>query len=131
LDVTIDGAKGVLLVIAGGRDLKMNEINDIAKAVAEAVDPNARIIFGAYHDRRLKQGEIKVTVIATGFNSSKPANSLFSGFTEKESVLPSFMNEEVAMPGITEFKPLESKIEEKERDDDAWDIPAFMRKRKR
>ena len=133
LDVTIDGAKGVLLVIAGGRDLKMNEVNDIAKAVAEAVDPNAKIIFGAYHDRKLKPGGLKVTVIATGFNGSKPANSLFGSFGDKEAPLSVFAAEvddtETASLPETRHEKASGAVKKDEKD--AWDIPAFMRKKKR
>ena len=133
LDVTIDGAKGVLLVIAGGRDLKMNEVNDIAKTVAEAVDPNAKIIFGAYHDRKLKPGAIKVTVIATGFNGSKPANSLFGSFGDKEAPLSVFAAEVDDMETVSLPETRHEKAPEATKKDekDAWDIPAFMRKKKR
>ena len=135
LEVTIDGAKGVLLGIAGSRDLKMNEVNDIAKAVSEAVDPGAKIIFGAYYDRKLRQGQIKVTLIATGFNEAKSSSSLFSGFNERET-LPVFMTEEAKevkfdfRDAIEEPAPEPAKKEKKE-DHDSWDIPAFMRKKKK
>ena len=61
LETSPEGAKAVLLGISGGRDLKMTEINDAAKIVAQTADPGARIIFGAYYDRNLKPGQIKVT----------------------------------------------------------------------
>jgi cell division protein FtsZ len=134
LEVTIDGAKGVLLGIAGSRDLKMNEVNDIAKAVSEAVDPGAKIIFGAYYDRKLKAGQVKVTLIATGFNGSKASNSLFSGFNERET-LPVFMNDDAKEVKIDFASMPENVIEEapkkEKKEDDSWDIPAFMRKRKK
>ncbi|MBI4123240.1 MAG: cell division protein FtsZ, partial [Parcubacteria group bacterium] len=68
LDISIDGARNVLFGVAGGRDLKMTEINDAAKIIADAVDAEARIIFGAYYDRKLKNGQIKVIIVAAGFN---------------------------------------------------------------
>ncbi len=68
LEVSIEGAKGVLFSVAGGQDMGMMEINDAAKVISEYVDSDARIIFGALNDPRLKKGEIKVTVIATGFD---------------------------------------------------------------
>ena len=79
LETSADGAHGVLLGISGGRDLRMTEINDAARLVAQTVDPTARIIFGAYHDRKLRPTQIKITLVATsfpngGFNQS---NSLF------------------------------------------------------
>ncbi len=137
LEVTIDGAKGVLLGIAGGKDLKMSEINDVARSVAEAVDPGARIIFGAYNDRKLKNGAMKVTLIATGFNGAKPANSLFSQSTEKTLGTASFLNVEFNKSEFKNTEPMKSPekeikvIEEKVEEKDVWDIPAFMRKKKR
>ena len=68
IDISMEGAKGVLFSVAGGRDLKMTEVHDIAKAVSANLDSGARVIFGAYHDRNLKDKSLKVTVIATGFN---------------------------------------------------------------
>ncbi|MEA2006747.1 MAG: cell division protein FtsZ [Patescibacteria group bacterium] len=67
LDVSIDGAKGVLFNITGGEDLTMMEVNEAASVITENVDSNARIIFGASTDEGVKKGEIKITVVATGF----------------------------------------------------------------
>jgi cell division protein FtsZ len=67
LDVSMDGARGVLLNITGGNDLALTEINEAADVVASAADPEANIIFGAVIDDRLED-EIKITVIATGFD---------------------------------------------------------------
>ncbi|MBD2552825.1 cell division protein FtsZ [Limnothrix sp. FACHB-708] len=71
LEASIEGAKGVVLNITGGRDLTLHEVNAAAEAIYEVVDPNANIIFGAVIDERL-QGEICVTVIATGFSADLP-----------------------------------------------------------
>ncbi len=82
LEVSIAGAQGVLFAIAGGDDLGMLEIQDAARIITESIDPNARVIFGAIRDDKLKKDEIKVTVIATGFpdESSRRASAdpLFS-----------------------------------------------------
>ncbi len=67
LEVSITGAKGVLFAIAGGEDLGMLEVQDAARIITESIDPQARVIFGAIKDEKLKKNEIKVTVIATGF----------------------------------------------------------------
>jgi cell division protein FtsZ len=67
LELSINGAKGVLFAIAGGDDLGMLEVHEAAKIITESVDPNAKIIFGAVRDDKLKKGEVRVTVIATGF----------------------------------------------------------------
>ncbi len=76
LNVSIDGAKGVLFNISGSADdLTMAEINDAASTITESVDPNARIIFGASIDENASEGEIKITVIATGFDFEQNSNS--------------------------------------------------------
>ncbi len=67
LESSIEGAKGVVFNITGGTDLTLHEVNAAAEIIYEVVDPNANIIFGAVIDDRL-QGEIKITVIATGFS---------------------------------------------------------------
>lgn len=67
LEVSITGAKGVLFAIAGGDDLGMLEIQDAARVITESIDPQAKVIFGAIKDEKLKKNEVKVTVIATGF----------------------------------------------------------------
>lgn len=67
LDTTVAGASGILFAIAGGPDLTMNEIQEAAKVVTETIDPTAKVIFGGFHDERLKKGEVRVTVIAAGF----------------------------------------------------------------
>lgn len=64
---SIEGARGVVFNITGGTDMTLHEVNAAAETIYEVVDPNANIIFGAVIDERL-QGEIKITVIATGFS---------------------------------------------------------------
>ena len=100
LDVSINGAKGVLFAIAGGDDLTMNEIQEAAKVITESIDPDAKVIFGAIKDERLKKNEIKITVIASGFpenqvthggkslfqfGSSKDLNKMDKGFPMQET----------------------------------------------
>ncbi|MFH1841496.1 MAG: cell division protein FtsZ [Candidatus Nealsonbacteria bacterium] len=67
LDFSIKGAKGVLFNISGGDDLSLAEIAEASKIITQNTDNKARVIFGAVHDKRLQKGEIKMTVIATGF----------------------------------------------------------------
>lgn len=66
LDSSIKGAKGVLFNVSGD-DLALSEVSEVAKVITEKADKKAEIIFGAINDKKLKKGEIKVTVIATGF----------------------------------------------------------------
>ena len=70
LEASIEGAKGVVLNITGGSDLTLHEVNAAAESIYESVDPNANIIFGAVIDERM-QGEVIITVIATGFTAEK------------------------------------------------------------
>jgi cell division protein FtsZ len=80
LEVSIQGAKGVLFSVAGGDDLGMLEIQDAANVITEAIDPEAKVIFGAIQDESLKKGQVRVTVIATGFpESSLRSGGLFAG----------------------------------------------------
>ncbi|WP_339384107.1 cell division protein FtsZ [Gloeocapsopsis crepidinum] len=75
LESSIEGAKGVVFNITGGHDLTLHEVNAAAETIYEVVDPNANIIFGAVIDERL-QGEIRITVIATGFTTEAAAEPL-------------------------------------------------------
>lgn len=77
LEVSINGAKGVLFSIAGGEDLGMLEVQDAATVITEAIDPEAKVIFGAVTDDTLKKGEVRVTVIATGFPEASMRSTLF------------------------------------------------------
>ncbi|CAN5347778.1 cell division protein FtsZ [soil metagenome] len=78
LEASIDGAHGVLLSIQGGSNLGIFEINDAARLVQEAVHPEANIIFGAVIDDTLGD-EVRVTVIAAGFEGGEPVNRLREG----------------------------------------------------
>ncbi len=102
LEVSISGARGVLFAIAGGEDLGMLEIQDAAQIITETVDPNARVIFGAFRDEKLKKDEIKVTVIATGFSEDDiqgTSSSLFSlsnDLNQKEEITPAAIHNTIA-----------------------------------
>ncbi|MCK4918937.1 MAG: cell division protein FtsZ [Candidatus Pacebacteria bacterium] len=78
LELSIDGANGVLFNVSGGADLTMMEINEAANIITEFIDDEARVIFGAVTDENLKKGEIKVTVIATGFSDGNNNNKRIS-----------------------------------------------------
>jgi len=71
LEASIDGARGVLLSISGGSDLGLFEINEAAQLVSESAHPEANIIFGAVIDDALGD-EVRVTVIAAGFDGGQP-----------------------------------------------------------
>ena len=67
LNISISQAKGILFNISGGPDISFFEINEAANIITGNASPNAKVVFGAIQDEKLKKGEMKVTVIATGF----------------------------------------------------------------
>jgi len=71
LELSIDGAKGVLFNVSGSSDLTMLEINEAANIITENVDPNAKVIFGAVTDDQVRKGDIHITVVATGFDTDE------------------------------------------------------------
>ncbi len=75
LETSMEGARSILLSITGGRDLSLWEVNESAKAVAEAAHPDANIIFGAMVDERLDD-QVWVTVVATGYGTGHPRRRL-------------------------------------------------------
>jgi len=74
-NVSVSGATGVLVNITGGADLTLGEVHQINEIIHDAVGEEAEIIFGAVHEPAM-QGEIRVTVIATGFDREKPQSSI-------------------------------------------------------
>ncbi len=143
LETTIEGAKGVLFNIIGGNDLTMAEVDEAAKLISSAVDPDANIIFGAIIDEKLVD-QIKITVVATGFDetkkrlrelSSKPAmDPRYGGSFSRQS--PTF-----GKPSVQPVTPMEQPMKQQppvsfapQTDDappeeDEFDIPAFLRQR--
>ena len=88
LELSIDGAKGVLFNISGSSDLTMLEINEAASIITENIDPNAKVIFGAVTDDQIRKGEIQITVVATGFDIARvkePALGLITNRTVSSS----------------------------------------------
>ncbi len=160
LEVSISGAHGVLFAIAGGEDLGMLEVQDAARVITESIDPNARVIFGAFRDDKLKKDEIKVTVIATGFIEEQEAASakpLFSGASPLTEATPGQIHNVIADVRTTRVQPqrqaavprprpeqeayttpARTKPEEEEShdradesdDDSEWGIPPFLRRSK-
>ncbi len=82
LDISINGAKGILFSITGGPDMTMFEMQEAAKTIYDVADKDAKIISGTTVDEDMPPGEIKVTVIATGFPNS---NRYSPGFTSRDS----------------------------------------------
>lgn len=87
LEVSIDGAKGILFNIIGGEDLTMSEVNDAAQIISQSADPDANIIFGATIRPEMKD-EVKISVIATGFEDRLEHGGIFGGIDRSASVAP-------------------------------------------
>ncbi len=136
LEVSIDGAKGVLFNVSGGPDMAMAEINEAARIITEHIDPDAKVIFGAVIDDKLKKGEVKITVVATGFNNghptpARPAGSVFGG--DVPSLFESVKKSAPSANGSANGSPSQ-KLQVKEFVDDSineseFDIPAFIRRK--
>jgi cell division protein FtsZ len=130
LEVSINGAKGVLFSIAGGDDLGMFEIQDAAKIITESVDPNAKIIFGTVRDEKLKKGEVKITVIASNFPENFTKKTLFqaSQINTKE---PEKEEKGKIYNSVPTIQRTDEKIDIPGEDDDEWGaVPAFLRRSK-
>lgn len=147
LEVSINGAKGVLFAISGGDDITIHEIQEAAKIITESIDKDAKVIFGTIRDEKLKKGEIKVTVIATSFPTDMPRKTLFSGNQTllkeenaqmiKKEIHNSLQNSGNNMNNNEFVRKMEKKpeiIEEIiiEDDNDDWSaVPAFLRRNKK
>ncbi len=113
LDVTIDGARGVLFNVTGGDDLTLHDVYEAAEIVRRVADPEVNLIFGAVINPEMK-GEIQVTVIATGF----------SAVAKRQTGAGQAVGNVVTAPGR---KTIDFPVRQFDRED--LDIPAFLRKR--
>lgn len=125
LDISIEGARGVLFNVVGGQDLTMAEVDEAASIISKSVDPDADIIFGAVIDDKMMD-QIKVTIIATKFDDNRLKLFRFKK-SEEETKTSSFVK-------TAEDKPVgEEEINNDDEfiDDDSseFDIPAFLRKK--
>jgi len=122
LDISIEGARGVLFNVVGGQDLTMAEVDEAASIIAKSVDPDADIIFGAVIDDKMMD-QIKVTIIATKFDDNRLKLFRFKKSEEVEITPQKLSGKEKV--------DLEETNEEEFIDDDSseFDIPAFLRKK--
>jgi cell division protein FtsZ len=136
LDMSIDGAKGVMFNITGGKDLGMYEVDDAAKFITKSVDPDARIIFGAVIDEAMEE-EVKITVIATGFDESLKVAQPVQRTIEESVVRDEPVRRPVYAPKVTEEEDEEEEdVSRHSKPDtdladnqDELEIPAFIRKK--
>ena len=130
LEMSIDGAKGVLFNITGGPDLTMAEVDEAAKQIAAAVDPDANIIFGATIDEHLVD-QVKISVIATGFDETKRRLREMTGRPAGYGVRPTMPqpaapSDQPMQPPQPQQTPIDDQLPPEE---DEFDIPAFLRQR--
>lgn len=154
LDVSINGAKGILFTVAGGDDVTLFEVQEAAKVITESVDTEAKVIFGTIHDDKMKKNEVKITVIACGFPSegkkgghddfkinysleSTPASTADNTPTENKKEPEEIIVEKKEEPLSIKLGKEETKVTPKAKkddldfEDDDWSsIPAFLRRSK-
>jgi cell division protein FtsZ len=156
LDMSIDGARGIVFTITGGQDLSMSEVSEAARVITSAADEDAKIIFGAVINEEMKD-QIKITVVATGFDGKardenknesrsysptsfvaesereKPENDIWSERKKEPTKIGNFIKNPIKP--LIEKKPLTPKPQEeieekKDRDEeDDLSVPAFIRKK--
>ena len=144
IEVSIDGAKGVLFNVTGGFDMSMAEIQEAAEIITSAVSPDANIIFGATLKPEMED-ELVITVIATGFDSemyhdegmSLDATDQATPVSQQDADVDDEMVKNIDME-LDQAEAAESFASEPEKniwdtpqEDDEDDTPAFLRRRKK
>ncbi len=155
LDLSVNGARGVLYSVSGDENITMFEIQEASKIITSSLDPDAKVIFGTIYDETLKKGDIKITVIASGFPDDVVNKSFFAStvpqkrvFEEKDPIEDEKDKEtDSILETLKISKKIEKKPEEKEPvqepvttkkdiskmqedDDDDWAVPNFLRRSK-
>ncbi|HWQ59843.1 MAG TPA: cell division protein FtsZ [Candidatus Fimivivens sp.] len=118
LELSIDGAKGVLINISGSADLGMLEINEAANIITESIDPNAKVIFGAVVDDQVHKGDIQITVVATGFDANRTKERAPLGFVTRSASAPS-------APAVSRATVEPDPVQAKDDDEDIFSRTAF------
>jgi cell division protein FtsZ len=131
LDVTIDGARGILFNVTGGPDLSLYEINQAASIIRETAHPDVNLIFGAVIDEAMGD-EVRITVIATGFEHSLPVRHVTSRVERRVSNPSPPPARETAPPPRREREEVPARATRENNDfrTDNLDIPAFLRRRR-
>lgn len=125
LELSIEGATGVLFNVIGGKDLSMHEVDEAAQVISNAAEPDSNIIFGATIDPDLED-ELQITVLATGFDSAKKGllpETPTVGTDRGERVSPS--------DDLPRDKKEDRKRQDKKGEEEDWlETPAFLRRKK-
>ena len=119
LEVSIDGARGILFNVIGGDDMAMHEINTAAEAITSAADPEANIIFGATINPELS-GEMIITVVATGFDASYYAQRTKPTENKSRTLSTSSLSDETTMSEI------DTTLEDEDEQDTGFNSEAPM-----
>ncbi|GIV97070.1 MAG: cell division protein FtsZ [Herpetosiphonaceae bacterium] len=136
LELSIDGAKGVLFNVTGGEDLGILEVYEAADIIAKAADPDANIIFGAVIDPTM-HGQVKITLIATGFDHQRQNNVArsrsYPSVTSNTSPSPvqQAPQQPVSRPSEPRPQPSQRPLPPSFNNNDDLDIPPFLRNRER
>ena len=134
LEVSIDGARGILFTISASPNLSMNEVSEASRVITASADPNAKIIFGAVIDEALKD-EVKITVVATGFGPSltkSSAHTQETGAGRGQGFVRTTAPSATSRAVFQERHPLPPSREEeaqKAKEEEELEIPAFIRKK--
>jgi cell division protein FtsZ len=127
LDITIDGARGILFNVTGGPDLTLFEVNQAAAIIKETAHPDVNLIFGAVIDPNMGD-QVRITVIATGFERTGVPRRLVENPTPRIEAAP-VRKPEVGEPSLVSAKPAEFQPRTFNTED--LDIPTFLRNRTR
>lgn len=140
LEMSIEGARGILFTIVGGPNLSMHEVNEAAKVITSSVDEDAKIIFGAVIDDKYKD-EIKITVVATGFDGRRVGvsenissdriytpNPYIVAEEDKENKEQMKKRSKISPLKQAQSEPAQKKSADTEEEDELG-IPAFIRKK--
>jgi len=131
LEVSIDGARGVLFNITGGKDLGMYEVDEAAKIITKSVDSDAKIIFGAVIDEAMSD-EVRITVIATGFDEIARSRKAIpqQRMAPISAPLGFGVTQEISeTPAKSTYSPKAVDEDGEDEENEELDIPAFIRKK--
>ncbi|MDI6736070.1 MAG: cell division protein FtsZ [bacterium] len=126
-EASIEGAQGILINITGGTDLLLSEIDEAATFITEKADRNANIIFGAVTDESL-HGEMRITVIATGFGKTMPKVEKIPQHTGKTIDIETFKGEKTMVKKMDYEKQEPSQERINIYNSDLFEIPTFLRR---
>ncbi|MDX9893405.1 MAG: cell division protein FtsZ [Patescibacteria group bacterium] len=137
LEMSIEGAKGILFTVIGGPDLSMYEVNEAAKIITQSADPEAKVIFGAVIDENMKD-EVRITVVATGFSDRDSRTIEKLAMAKDTGYIPSDFVESASRPETKRVTRVASRPSRKptfeeppvvNSEDEELEIPAFIRKK--